>query len=90
MKTKKVPVRMCIACREGRPKKELVRVVAAEGMLSPDETGKAHGRGAYLCPNVECLDKAKKTKAFERSLEAPMSEEAYNAIKRVILRRGIK
>ncbi len=90
MKTKKVPVRMCIACREGRPKKELVRVVAAEGILSPDETGKAHGRGAYLCPNVECLDKAKKTKAFERSLEAPMSEEAYNAIKRVILRRGIK
>ena len=90
MKTKKVPVRMCIACREGRPKKELVRVVSEEGLLSPDETGKAHGRGAYLCPSVECLDKAKKTKAFERSLETTMSEEAYNAIKRVILRRGIK
>lgn len=90
MKTKKVPVRMCIACREGQPKKELVRVVAAEGILNPDETGKAHGRGAYLCPKVECLDRARKTKAFERSLETPMSEEAYNAIKRVILRRGIK
>ena len=81
---------MCIACREGRPKKELVRVVAADGALNPDETGKAHGRGAYLCPNVECLDKARKIKAFERSLETPLSEDAYNAIKRVILRRGIK
>lgn len=90
MKTKKVPVRMCIACREGKPKKELVRVVASEGTLSPDETGKAHGRGAYICPDVECLDKAKKTKAFERSLEMELNEESYNAIKRVILRRGIK
>ena len=90
MKTKKVPVRMCIACREGKPKKELVRVVAADGVLSADETGKAHGRGAYLCPNVECLDRARKTKAFERALETPMSEDAYNGIKRVILRRGIK
>lgn len=81
---------MCIACREGRPKKELVRVVATENGLCADETGKAHGRGAYLCPNVECLDRAKKIRAFERSLEAPLDETAYNAIKRVILRRGIK
>ena len=72
------------------PKKELVRVVAHEGVLSPDETGKARGRGAYICPELACLDKAKKTKAFERALEAPMSDEAYNAIKRVILRRGLK
>jgi predicted RNA-binding protein YlxR (DUF448 family) len=83
-------MRMCIACRESRPKKELVRVVASEGGLFADETGKAHGRGAYLCPNVDCLDKAKKTKAFDRALETAMSEEAYNAIKRVILRRGLK
>lgn len=90
MKTKKVPVRMCIACREGRPKKELVRVVASENGLCADETGKAHGRGAYLCPDIVCLEKAKKTKAFERALETSMSEDAYNAIKRVILRRGLK
>ena len=90
MKTKKVPVRMCIACREGKPKKELIRIVASETGIVPDETGKAHGRGAYICPDVACLDKAKKTKAFERALEAPLDEEAYNAIKRVILRRGIK
>ncbi len=81
---------MCIACREGKPKKELVRVVAAEEGLIADETGKAHGRGAYLCPDVACLDKAKKTKAFERALETPLTEDAYNSIKRVILRRGIK
>ncbi len=90
MKTKKIPVRMCIACREGRPKKELVRVIALENGLFADETGKANGRGAYLCPQVECLDKAKKTKAFDKALDTAMSEDAYNAIKRVILRRGLK
>lgn len=90
MKKKKIPMRMCIACREGKPKKELVRIVAHEGRLSADETGKAPGRGAYLCPQVECLDKARKIKAFNRALETPMSEDAYNAIKRVILRRDIK
>ena len=81
---------MCIACREGRPKKELVRVVATEQGLIPDETGKAHGRGAYICPEIACLDKAQKIKAFNRVLDAGMDETSYNAIKRVILRRGIK
>lgn len=90
MKTKKVPVRMCIACRQGRPKKELVRIIASEDGLLPDETGKAHGRGAYICPEVTCLDKAKKTKAFERALTVSLDETAYNAIVRVILRRGLK
>jgi predicted RNA-binding protein YlxR (DUF448 family) len=89
LKTKKIPVRMCIACREGRPKKELVRIVSVEGDLIPDDTGKAHGRGAYLCPDVNCLDRARKIRAFDRALETPMTEEAYNAIKRVILRRDI-
>lgn len=81
---------MCIACREGRPKKELVRVVVSENGICPDETGKAHGRGAYICPDLNCLDKAKKIKAFERALEVSFDDDAYNAIKRVILRRGIK
>jgi uncharacterized protein len=90
LKTKKIPMRMCIACRESKPKKELVRVVADGGALSADETGKAHGRGAYICPDVECLEKARKTKAFDRALETAMSEDAFNSIKRVILRRGIK
>ncbi len=90
MKTKKVPMRMCIACRQGRPKKELVRIVASQDSLLPDETGKAHGRGAYICPDVTCLDKAKKAKAFERALSVSLDDYAYNAILRVILRRGLK
>lgn len=90
MKAKKIPSRMCIACRQGKPKKELVRVVAIGTELIADETGKAQGRGAYICPTVECLDKAKKINAFNRQLDTPMSETAYNAIKRVILRRDIK
>lgn len=90
MKKKKVPTRMCIACRDKKPKKELIRIVVSEGGLLADETGKAQGRGAYICPSVECLDKAKKIRAFARMLETPMSEESYNAIKRVILRRDIQ
>ncbi len=90
MKTKKVPVRMCVACREGKPKKELVRIVATETGLMPDETGKAHGRGAYICPDVACLDKAQKIKAFDRMLDVGLDEASYSAIKRVILRRGLK
>ena len=78
---------MCIACREGNPKKELVRVIITGEGLGIDETGKAQGRGAYLCPNVDCLDKAKKIKAFSRALNVPMSEQLYNDIKRVILRQ---
>ena len=81
---------MCIACRKKKPKKELVRIVASDDGLFADETGKAPGRGAYICPAVECLDKAKKTKAFSRMLETPLNEDDYNAIKRVILRRDIK
>ena len=90
LKKKKIPTRMCIACREKKPKKELVRIVVSEDGLMADETGKANGRGAYICPSVDCLDKAKKTKAFHRMLETPLSEDSYNAIKRVILRRDIK
>lgn len=90
LRTKKVPVRMCIACREGKPKKELLRVIVADEGLRVDETGKAHGRGAYLCPDIDCLNKAMKIKAFDRSLNMSMGEQSYNAIKRVILRRGIE
>lgn len=90
LKKKKIPTRMCIACREKKPKKELIRIVVFEAGLIADETGKAQGRGAYICPSVECLDKAKKIRAFDRMLETPMSEESYNAIKRVILRRDIQ
>lgn len=90
MKQKKVPVRMCVACREGKPKKELIRIVKnKEGAVGVDLTGKAQGRGAYLCPAVECLEKAVKSRALQRALECELSEEMVAEIKRVILRRGI-
>lgn len=90
MKQKKVPVRMCVACREGKPKKELIRIVKnKEGAVGVDLTGKAQGRGAYLCPAVECLEKAVKSRALQRALECELSEEMVSEIKRVILRRGI-
>ena len=90
MKQKKVPVRMCVACREGKPKKELIRIVKnKEGVVGVDLTGKAQGRGAYLCPAVECLEKAVKSRALQRALECELSEETTAEIKRVILRRGI-
>ncbi len=81
---------MCIACRQPREKKELIRIVrTADGAVSVDTTGKAQGRGAYICPSVECLEKAYKTKALSRSLECAMTEEMFNELKRVILRREI-
>lgn len=90
MKTKKIPVRLCVACRQPKAKKEMLRIVKSpEGILKYDPTGKAQGRGAYICPEIECLDKAKKTKALERALDYPLTEELYNEVKRVILRRAI-
>ena len=65
---KKIPVRQCVGCREHRPKRELVRVVRSpEGMVSLDFSGKANGRGAYLCRRPECLQKAVKSHALERA-----------------------
>ncbi len=90
MKQKKVPVRMCVACRTGRPKKELLRVVNTQEGVVTDTTGKASGRGAYLCPDVACLDKALKTRAINRALECELSPESAEAIRRIILRRDIE
>lgn len=90
MKQKKVPVRMCVACRQGKPKKELIRIVRnKEGSVGVDLTGKAQGRGAYLCPSVDCLEKAVKSRALQRALECELTEEMASEIKRVILRREI-
>ena len=72
-KQRKIPIRMCVACREGRPKKELLRVVCTpEGQVTADPTGKMPGRGAYLCPTEACLERARKTRAIERALSCSM------------------
>ena len=73
---KKIPMRQCVGCREMRPKKELVRVVKSpEGTISLDFRGKAPGRGAYLCPNPECLKKAMRAKALERAFDMQIPQE---------------
>ena len=78
---KKIPMRMCVACREMRAKKDLMRVVrTAEGELKLDLTGKLSGRGAYLCRDAACMNKAIKTRALERALEAPMNDELKAAL----------
>ena len=83
MKQKKVPVRMCVACRQGKPKKELIRIVRnKEGGVGVDLTGKAQGRGAYLCPSIECLENAIKIRALQRALECELTEEMAAEIKR--------
>ena len=78
---KKIPMRQCVGCREMKPKKELIRVVrSAEGEVSLDFKGKAPGRGAYVCPETQCLAKAMKSKALERSLEVPIPDEVYERL----------
>ena len=77
MAQKKIPARQCIGCMTSRPKKELVRVVRApSGEISIDLVGKKPGRGAYLCPDPDCLTKAKKKKALEAQLTEAAKEAA--------------
>ncbi len=81
MAVKKIPMRKCLGCMEQKPKKELVRVVkSADGDISLDLTGKKNGRGAYICPNVSCLEKAKKAKRIERAFECTIPAEVYEAM----------
>lgn len=78
---KKIPMRQCLGCREMKPKKELIRVVRSpEGNISLDFKGKASGRGAYVCPNAQCLKKAIKAKALERAFSTQIPPEIYEAL----------
>ena len=80
---KKIPQRQCMGCRERRAKKELIRVVrTTEGSVILDFSGKANGRGAYICPQLECLKKAQKSKSLERSLEVPIPQEVYKRLEK--------
>ena len=79
---KKIPQRTCMACQAKKEKRELVRIVRSpEGEISVDSTGKKPGRGAYICPNLECLNKVIKSKRLERSLETTISQEIYESLK---------
>ena len=81
MKQRKVPLRKCTGCQEMKNKKELIRIVRnEEGEFSLDRTGKKPGRGAYICPDGECLAKAQKTKGLERSFKAPVPKDVYEQL----------
>lgn len=85
MKTKKVPMRMCLGCREMKPKRELVRIIRTpEGEIRLDTTGKASGRGAYLCRNAECLKQSIKTRALSRAFDAAVGDEVFQALEKEI------
>ena len=80
-KPRKIPMRMCVGCREMKPKMTLLRVVKPqEGEAHIDRTGKAPGRGAYVCDSLDCLKKARKTKALERALECTIAAEVFDAL----------
>ena len=80
-KVKKIPQRQCVGCREMKDKKSLLRVVKSpEGEVSLDFVGKKPGRGAYVCYSVECLKKARKSRALERALEVSIPAEVYDAM----------
>lgn len=79
---KKIPQRTCLGCQAKKDKRELVRIVRSpEGKISVDLTGKKQGRGAYICPDQECLEKVIKSKRLERSLETTISQEVYEILK---------
>ena len=86
---KKIPQRQCMGCRERREKRQMIRVVRTpEGAVNLDFSGKMNGRGAYICPNPECLKKALRSKALDRSLEVTIPEEVYARLEKEM--EGVK
>lgn len=80
-KVKKIPMRRCLGCNEHKPKAELLRVVRdPEGNISLDFKGKKSGRGAYICRDVKCLKKARKSRRIEKDLECVIPDEVYDAM----------
>lgn len=85
MKVKKIPLRKCIVCGEGKPKKELIRVVRNnEKAVNVDITGKINGRGAYLCTNIKCIEMAQKNNKLSRVLEVEIPSNIYEELKSIV------
>lgn len=86
---KKIPQRQCMGCRERKAKRELIRVVrGTDGNVTLDFGGKAPGRGAYICPNAECLKKALRSKALDRSLEVTIPQEVIDRLEKEMAGSG--
>jgi len=82
---KSIPQRTCSVCRAKKNKNELLRIVKnKDNIINVDETGKQSGRGAYICYDMECLEKAKKNKRLEKNLEIKIEDEIYEQMKNVI------
>ena len=80
---KKIPQRQCMGCRERKNKRDMIRVVrTTEGTVSLDFSGKLNGRGAYVCPDAACLQKARKTRSLERCLEVEIPQDVYDRLAR--------
>jgi hypothetical protein len=83
MANKKIPLRQCVGCQEEKPKKDMIRILKTpEEEVIMDTTGRKNGRGAYICPNPECLQKAKKSKGLERSLKISIPKEVYENLEK--------
>ena len=83
---KKIPQRTCMGCNETKNKKELIRIVRnSEGKIFIDITGKANGWGAYICNDVQCLEKAIKSKRLEKCFETTIDNEIYESLRGVII-----
>lgn len=81
----KIPIRKCVACNESKPKKELLRIVNNKELgVLVDTTGKVNGRGAYICKDLSCFDKLKKTRRLNNALGTEITEEIYEEIKRYV------
>ena len=86
MANKKIPMRQCVGCREMKAKKDMIRVIKTttedetESRILLDATGRKNGRGAYVCPNVECLKAAIKNKGLERSFKMPIPKDVYEML----------
>nr|WP_317358185.1 YlxR family protein [uncultured Tyzzerella sp.] len=79
---KKIPLRKCTGCQEMKEKKQLIRVVRIdENQYNIDLTGKMSGRGAYICKNIECFEKAFKSKGLERSFKSPIPKDIYEKLR---------
>ena len=88
-KVKKIPMRQCLGCNEHKPKIELLRVVRSpEGEISLDFRGKKSGRGAYICHDVKCLRRVRKSKRVDRALECEIPESVWDAMEAELAQDG--
>lgn len=87
MNIRKIPIRKCTGCQQMKNKKDMIRIIKdKDNNFSLDFTGKKSGRGAYICPQIECLEKAEKNKGLERSFKSSVPKEIYKSLKEELIK----